>query len=144
MFFYTLERILQHNVPKRPSIKLDHYSLYDGPSGSHLYVKIRLKTSCLIAHEPSLFCCSVKRDKKSRDCCYGNWLLKYDLQVIFSVCANFGRIPSNRLGTLNQFVNTLCCSHLSTGSHALIPLSLTREPTYPLNVHSTLFMATWI
>ena len=62
------------------------------------------------------------RDKKSRDCCYGNWLLTYDLQVIFSVCANFGRIPSNRLGTLNQFVNTLCCSHLSTGSHALIPL----------------------
>ena len=65
------------------------------------------------------------RDKKSRDCCYGNWLLTYDLQVIFSVCANFGRIPSNRLGTLNQFVNTLCCSHLSTGSHALIPLSIT-------------------
>ena len=65
MFFYTLERILQHNVPKRPSIKLDHYSLYDGPSGSHLYVKIRLKTSCLIAHEPSLFCCSVKHAIKS-------------------------------------------------------------------------------
>ena len=50
-------------------------------------------------------------------------MLTYDLQVIFSVCANFGRIPSNRLGTLNQFVNTLCCSYLSTGSHALIPLS---------------------
>ena len=47
----------------------------------------------------------------------------YDLQVIFSVRANFGRIPSNRLGTLKQFVNTLCCNHLSTGSHALIPLS---------------------
>ena len=95
----------------------------DGPS---FHVKIRLKTSCLIAHEPSLL---KTRDKKSRDCCYGNWLLTYDLQVMFSVCvcvcvcANSGRILSNLLGTLKQFVNTLCCSNnLSTGSHALIPL----------------------
>ena len=76
---------------------------------------LHMNLPCFVAVENS--------DKKSRDCCYGNWLLTYDLQVIFSVCANFGRIPSNRLGTRNQFVNTLCCSHLSTGSHALIPLS---------------------
>ena len=30
VFFNTSGRILQHNVSERPSVKLDHYSLYDG------------------------------------------------------------------------------------------------------------------
>ena len=38
--------------------------------------------------------------------------------------ANFYLISSNRLGTIKELVNTLCCSHLSTGTHALTPLRL--------------------
>ena len=41
-FFYILERILQH-VSKRPSVKLDHYSLYDRPSSSHFMLRYDLK-----------------------------------------------------------------------------------------------------
>ena len=55
-----LGRILHHNVLKRPSVKLEHYSLYDRPSSSCIHIKIRLKTSFLIGREPSFFCCSIK------------------------------------------------------------------------------------
>ena len=65
VFFNILGRILKHNVSKRPSVKLNHYSLYDGPSGSCVHIKIRLKTSCLIGREPSFLCCSVKHATKS-------------------------------------------------------------------------------
>ena len=72
----------------------------------HFHVQIRLKTSCPIGHEHSLFCCIVKHAIKSHVIVLMvivfNWLLTYDLQVIFSVCANCGRIPLNRLGTLIQ------------------------------------------
>ena len=95
-----LARILQHNVSKRPSVKLDHYSLYDEPSSGCIHIKIHLQTSCLIGREPSFFCCNVKHAIKNRTRCYGNWLVPYDLQVIFSMCANFYRISSNRLGTI--------------------------------------------
>ena len=40
------------------------------------------------------------------------------------MCANFYLISSNRLRTIKDFVNTLCCSHLSTGTHALTLLRL--------------------
>ena len=63
--FNMLGRILQHNVSKRPSVKLDHYSLSDGPSTIYIQVEIRLKTSCLIGREPFLFYCSLKHAIKS-------------------------------------------------------------------------------
>ena len=65
VLFDILGRILQHNVSKRPSVKLDHFSLHDEPSSSCIHIKIHLKTSCLIGREASFFCCSVKHAIKN-------------------------------------------------------------------------------
>ena len=65
VFQYVRKDFAALHVSKRPSVKLDHYSLYDGQSSSHFHVKIRLKISCLNGHEPSMFRCSVKHAIKS-------------------------------------------------------------------------------
>ena len=42
IFYSVNARNLQHNVSKKPSVKLDHFSLYDRPSSGYIYVKICL------------------------------------------------------------------------------------------------------
>ena len=59
----------------------------------------------------------------SRDRCYGNWLKIHDLQVIFSIRANFHCIPLDCLVTIKDFVNGPCHTHFCIQSHALNPLS---------------------
>jgi hypothetical protein len=59
-FFNMLISILQRTVSARPSFKLDNYNLFDKPSGSSIYVKLDLKTSCLNGVNLTLFYCSIK------------------------------------------------------------------------------------
>ena len=109
-------------MSQRPSVKLDYYSLYEGPSSSFIHVKIRIKTSCFIRRESSSFCCSVKHAIKNHVIVVMVTGYQHMTSKLYLVCVLIF-VVFHRLRTVKEFVNTLCSSHLSPRTHALIPLS---------------------